>query len=133
MSTPTHEEMVAADHEVVDPHEEAHPKDRTYVLVALWLGVLTALEVSTYFVDFGDIAVALLLTLMAIKFAVVALYFMHLRFDSRLFRRLFITGIITALAVYTAALTMFQYWTEPESDQVPPPGAGAPLIQAPQP
>ena len=47
----------------------------------------------------------LMLVMMAVKFALVALYFMHLRFDSKLFRRLFVTGIILAIAVYIIALT----------------------------
>ena len=36
---------------------------------------------------------------MILKFATVALWFMHLRFDSRIYRRLFITGIILAVRV----------------------------------
>jgi cytochrome c oxidase subunit 4 len=41
----------------------------------------------------------------------VVLWFMHLRFDSRLFRRLFVTGIVLALFVYTIVLTTFHVWT----------------------
>jgi len=40
----------------------------------------------------------------------VALYFMHLRFDSKLFRRLFVTGIILAIAVYLVALSSLHVW-----------------------
>jgi hypothetical protein len=39
------------------------------------------------------------------------LWFMHLRFDSRMFRRLFTTGIVLALIVYTIVLTTFHVWT----------------------
>jgi len=42
---------------------------------------------------------------MAVKFSLVALFFMHLRFDSKLCRRLFVTGIILAIIVYAIALT----------------------------
>jgi cytochrome c oxidase subunit 4 len=90
--------------------EHAHPSDLTYIYVALFLAALTALEVSTYFIDFGGLHVPLLLVLMTIKFGFVVAYFMHLKFDSKLFRRLFITGLATALAVYLAALTMFHFW-----------------------
>jgi cytochrome c oxidase subunit IV len=48
-----------------------------------------------------------LLVLMACKFAIVVGYFMHLRFDSPLLRRLFVGGLITAVTVYTIALLMF--------------------------
>ena len=41
----------------------------------------------------------------ATKFALVALFFMHLRFDSVIFRRLFVTGIVLAAFVYFILLT----------------------------
>jgi hypothetical protein len=34
----------------------------------------------------------------------VAAYFMHLKFDGRLLRRLFVTGIVLAGGVYSVAL-----------------------------
>jgi len=100
-----------------EPHlaaDEAahHPTDRKYVEIALILAAITAAEVATYFVDLGNVAAPLLIVMMVVKFAMVAAWFMHLRFDSRLFRRLFVAGIITAVAVYIAALTMFEFWTE---------------------
>ena len=40
----------------------------------------------------------------------VGLYFMHLKFDTHLFRRLFVLGIILALTVYAVALvTLLNY------------------------
>ncbi len=45
-----------------------------------------------------------------LKFGLVGLYFMHLKFDTHLFRRLLVMGIILALIVYTVALTtLFHY------------------------
>jgi hypothetical protein len=41
------------------------------------------------------------------KFALVALWFMHLKFDSRLFRRLFVAGLLIALAVFAIVLGTF--------------------------
>ncbi len=99
-------------HEAVveEATEHAHPGDAKYVQIALILAALTALEVSTYFVDFGSLNVPTLIVLMVIKFAMVALWFMHLRFDSRLFRRVFVFGIGLAVTVYIAALSTFQYF-----------------------
>jgi cytochrome c oxidase subunit IV len=97
-------------HTVAEAEEHEHPSDVTYIYIAIILAVWTALEVSTYFFDFGPSHVPILLGLMVLKFAVVAMYFMHLKFDSKLFRRLFITGLITAIAVYSAALAMFHFW-----------------------
>ena len=58
-----------------------HPRDRQYVVVALILGLFTTIEVLTYFLDFGSAAVPTLLVLMVVKFAMVVLYFMHLRYE----------------------------------------------------
>jgi cytochrome c oxidase subunit 4 len=94
-----------------DEHAEghAHPGDKQYVVIALILGLFTAIEVLTYFVDFGGAAIPTLLALMVIKFAMVVLYFMHLKFDSPVFMRLFIVGISLALSVYCIMLAAFQF------------------------
>ncbi len=89
-------------------HERPHPGPRQYVGVAIILAVVTAVEVAIYYVEaLSDLLVPFLLAFSAIKFALVALWFMHLRFDSRLFRRLFVTGIILALAVFAVVLVTF--------------------------
>jgi cytochrome c oxidase subunit IV len=97
-------------------HEE-HPSDLKYVKVALFLGVLTALEVATYFWEdiFGSkpSTTALVLTLfpmMIIKFGTVILYFMHLKYDNPLFKRVFLFGLILAVIVFFVMLTTFNYW-----------------------
>ncbi len=79
-----------------------HPSDATYVKVALFLAVVTGIEVLLYYFELGAMNNAALIVLAAIKFAVVALFFMHLRFDSRILRRFFVTGIILAILVYVA-------------------------------
>ena len=62
--------------------------------VALVLAVLTALEISTYCVDFGPLVPArALLIMMVIKFLMVVLFFMHLQFDNKLFSWLFWVGV----------------------------------------
>jgi cytochrome c oxidase subunit 4 len=91
-------------------HDTKHPTDVFYVKIALTLGALTALEVSTYYVDFGVIFLPLLLTVMIIKFTMVVLFFMHLRFDAKIFGRLFWAGAILAVAVYTGALATFHFF-----------------------
>ena len=103
-------DVAPADH---DEHAvgHAHPADKKYVVVALILGLFTAIEVLTYFVDFGDAAIPTLLVLMAIKFLMVVLYFMHLRFDSPVFMRLFFCGLILAVSVYCIMLAAFQFGT----------------------
>src|SRR5260370_19427353 len=87
--------------------EQAHPGTAEYVRVAVILAVITAVEVAAYYVTSlpRSVFAGLLLVMMVIKFSMVVLWFMHLRFDSRLFRRLFVTGIILAILVYTVAFS----------------------------
>jgi cytochrome c oxidase subunit IV len=84
----------------------AHPTPRDYVNIAVVLGVLTALEVSTYFVDFGTIAIPLLVVLMVIKFLLVAGWFMHLKFDTRVYSMLMYAGLAFALVLYIVTVVI---------------------------
>lgn len=97
-------------HEAPHGDAHAHPSDLKYVYVALILAVFTAIEVSTYFVDFGALHVAVLISLMTVKFTMVAGYFMHLKFDSPLFTRMFGAGLAFAVGVYLVMLTAFRFW-----------------------
>ncbi len=83
----------------------AHPTEALYIKVALVLAVVTAVEVGLYYTKFSQTATNVaLIVLAAVKFAMVAAYFMHLRFDNRLLRRLFVTGFVLAASVYVAYL-----------------------------
>jgi hypothetical protein len=53
-----------------------------------------------------------------VKFATVAGWFMHLRFDSNIFTRLFVSGIVLAAGVYLATLASFEFFSK---DGVPGP------------
>src|SRR6266536_4248676 len=91
-----------------EPELAAHPGPKQYVVVAVILAVATALEVGLYYMNLPHPLLAtLLLFLAVIKFSLVALWFMHLRFDSLIFRRLFVTGLILAMTVYLIVLTIF--------------------------
>ena len=95
-----------------DGHE--HPSDRQYVKIALILGGLTALEVFTYFESVHNLSDAalyvILVVLMVLKFIYVVAWFMHLKFDSVLFQRIFVAGVVLALGVYLVMLTAFRIW-----------------------
>ena len=89
-------------------HEHAHPSDLQYVFVALFLAVVTGAEVALYYVDLDfRLYAPLLIVLMFVKFTVVAMFFMHLRFDSRIFRWVFGTGVVLDTVVYTIVLLTF--------------------------
>ena len=113
---PTAHETTAHDpatHETAT-HEHAHPSDWQYIKIALLLAVLTALEVFTYFESVHNLSDAVLYVvltvLMVLKFVYVVAWFMHLKFDSMIFRRVFQVGIVMALAVYLIMLTAFEIW-----------------------
>ena len=99
-----------ADAHGADAHTADHPSDGLYVRVAIILAALTALEVATYFLDFGPLFLPVLITLMTIKFLTVVGYFMHLKFDAPILRKAFYAGLITALFVYLIALSTFHFW-----------------------
>ena len=94
------------DAEAVHPGQaRAHPGPAQYVRVAVVLAVITALEVAVYYVGLpSKLLVAVLVGLATTKFSLVAAYFMHLKFDAHLLRRVFITGIILACGVYAVGL-----------------------------
>lgn len=93
--------------EATEEHHDHHPSPGTYVKVAIILAVVTAIEVGLSYIPNADPAVVVtgLLVMAVVKFALVALYFMHLRFDNRLFRRLFATGVVLALIVFAVYLS----------------------------
>jgi len=83
----------------------AHPTDAKYVKIALILGALTAIEVSLYYTSFSEVATnSVLMLLAAFKFVIVVAYFMHLKFDNKILRRLFITGFVLASFCYVGYL-----------------------------
>jgi cytochrome c oxidase subunit IV len=90
-----------------------HPTPREYVNIAIMLAILTALEVSTYFIDFGRIAIPLLIILMIVKFIMVASFFMHLKFDAKVFGRMLYGGLAFALVLYAATLMIFVFERAP--------------------
>jgi cytochrome c oxidase subunit 4 len=100
----------ASTHQQIDElHAELHhPTPQQYVKVAIVLSLVTAFEVAVYYIEaVGGLLVPLLLLFALIKFVLVVLWFMHLRFDSRLFRRLFVTGMAFALIVFFVVLATF--------------------------
>lgn len=91
-------------------HTDDHISDWGYVKVAILLAVITGVEVFTYFesvVDWGKALVPALIVMMVLKFGIVAGYFMHLKFDSPLFTRVFVTGILFAIGVYIVMMLAF--------------------------
>ena len=100
-----------AAHEHHEPaHEGAHATNQTYVRIAIILAIITLVEVVIYYIPtIRFVLVPALLILSLAKFLMVVGYFMHLKFDSRLYRFMFASGLIITLGVYLALLAM--QWT----------------------
>lgn len=101
---------MATDTEIEAGH--GHPSVGQYVEIGVILAVLTVIEVALYYAGQAGtpsaVTIPAILFLTVMKFVLVVLWFMHLRFDNRLLRRLFIGGIALAFAVYgIVALIMF--------------------------
>ncbi len=95
-----------------DPALEHGPADRTYVMVAVFLAIMTALEVAVSYTkeQLGPFHDWALIILMVIKFICVCLYFMHLKFDHAMCQRVFFFGLGVAVLVYCGMLATFQFW-----------------------
>jgi cytochrome c oxidase subunit 4 len=82
-----------------------------YVRIALILAAITALEVATYYVDFGALFLPSLLIMMAVKFYIVVSFFMHLRYENKLFSWVFYAGLYLAMVVYGIFLATFHFFS----------------------
>lgn len=84
-----------------------HPTPFQYVMVAVVLCAITALEVGTFYLE-GEIPDALLVSMLLVmafsKFVLVASWYMHLRTDRPIFRRFFIVGGSGAIVLYLIVL-----------------------------
>jgi cytochrome c oxidase subunit 4 len=87
------------------PVHRGHPGPGEYVQIGAILAIITAIEVGIYYVDIprNPFIMALIL-LSAAKFSLVVLFFMHLKFDSRLFTTAFATGFALVLAIFAVVL-----------------------------
>jgi cytochrome c oxidase subunit 4 len=102
MSTTTH--LGSEDH-------SHHPTPGTYFKVAITLSVITAIEVGVFYVEglsYGIIPILAILS--SLKFALVIMFYMHLRYDNRLFSGLFLTGLALAFLVVIALLALFKFF-----------------------
>lgn len=120
MSTVTHDSEQDAGYEAATDAElhEHHPSDAKYWKVGAILAVLTLLEVSTYFItddpyshELAPLLIGSLLIMMVAKFITIIGYFMHLKFDNKLFRNVFVSGLALAVGVFLIVLSVFTFWS----------------------
>jgi len=98
--------------EIEEIHEDRahahgkHPSAKEYVRIFLILCAITAVEVALYYVrdDLGSLFIPILFGLAGLKFALVVLWFMHLKFDNRRYSRFFVMGLAGAATLYLIVL-----------------------------
>src|SRR4051812_44585063 len=115
-SSTRHDPVAGTVHDELESSEygEGHhgATDKQYIVIAAALALITGLEVSISYIDIGPVFLPLLLILMAIKFVVVVSYFMHLKFDNRIFTMAFYLGLGLAVFVYVVALSTFHFFNQ---------------------
>ena len=95
------------------PAEEHHPQAPTYITVAIILTILTAFEIGVFYAPFLQaILVPLLIILAILKFILVAAFYMHLHFDSRVYSGLFLFPLSLAALIVISLMLLFYYLGE---------------------
>ncbi|MEA3245195.1 MAG: cytochrome C oxidase subunit IV family protein [Gemmatimonadota bacterium] len=102
-----HTAATAVDRAHADHHE--HPTWKQYKWVALWLTLITAVEVWVYYTPFRESSLfaPALLVMSAAKFTIVVMFYMHLKYDHWIFRRLFVGSLFIATATLFALMFLF--------------------------
>jgi cytochrome c oxidase subunit IV len=93
-----------------DEHAEHHPTWSTYWKVALILTIITVIEVWCYYLPAfvsTPYFVPTLLILSALKFVIVVMFYMHLKYDARLYRALFTGPFLVAMATIIVLMFLF--------------------------
>ena len=89
-------------------NEETHITDyRVYLWVFLGLMFLTLITITVTWIDLSALTVAVALLIASVKAVIVLAYFMHLKFESSLFKVL--VGMVLAIYTLVIALTFFDY------------------------
>jgi cytochrome c oxidase subunit 4 len=91
-------------------HAHEHPTWKQYKWVALYLTLITVGEVWLYYVPpfvASPFFVPVLLFLSAVKFAIVVMFYMHLKYDHKIFRALFTGPLAIAMTTIVALFLLF--------------------------
>ena len=101
-------EQELAQQGVEAPHgaSRAHPGPKEYIRIGAILAVLTGIEIAASYTIDGALLIVTLLSLAIIKFAIVVMWFMHLKFDDRRYARFFVMGLALAATLYLIVLML---------------------------
>jgi cytochrome c oxidase subunit 4 len=86
-----------------------HPGPKVYVLIGLILTIVTAAEIAVYYIDaLNDWSAAIIIPLSMSKFLLVVMFYMHLKFDSRLLTAVFAACGVLAIMVIVGFVILFR-------------------------
>ena len=117
---------MSQEHQVAEEHSgevhTGHPTPFTYFKVAITLSILTAFEFGLFYLEWLGHSILLIMGLLsAAKFLLVAMFYMHLRYDKvaigifgrdiPIFSLLFVAGLVVAAGVVFALMALFAFFT----------------------
>ena len=90
--------------------EHEHPGPKTYAKVAAVLTIITMLEVWVFYIPaMRPLLVPVLGVLSAVKFSLVVMFYMHLKFDHPVFTRILLGGVFIAFGVFLWLLGLYAF------------------------
>ena len=108
---------------MAESHAEHHGP--SYMAIFWYLAVLTVVEIGVIFLPIPKVAIAVLLVAMAsAKAILVALYFMHLRFETKTLGYIALTPVVIGVLLVLVLL--------PDSLYMPHQTAGEKKMEAPK-
>jgi cytochrome c oxidase subunit IV len=90
--------------------EQAHISTSVYLIVGGFLIVLTAMEITVAYIHaLRPVMVPILVILAIAKFALIAMFFMHLRYERWVVNTIFVFPLTIALGVFVSLMGLFLY------------------------
>jgi cytochrome c oxidase subunit IV len=87
-----------------------HISNSVYLIVGGFLIVLTAMEITVSYIHaLRPVMVPILVVLAIAKFALIAMFFMHLRYEKWVVNTMFVFPLTIALGVFIAMMGLFIY------------------------
>ncbi len=102
-----------------DPEEHHAHSGWFYTGIAVFLGILTFIELGPLF-DWYNLPAGVLIALSVVKFTTVVALFMHLWDDDGIFTRVFLAPLIGAALMVMVLMTLMHTWApSPRKDVLP--------------
>jgi cytochrome c oxidase subunit 4 len=97
--------------DIADTHTgQVHHPGAAYLIIAVFLVILTAMEITVFYVHaLRPVLVPVLIVLAAAKFALVAMFYMHLKYDGWLLTGVFVFPLMIAAVVLISLILLFAY------------------------